>query len=304
MNRTYKPANECPICRNLRPLSDHLYELGEFCIFLGNTVVYEEDDLKREIHTTVIGDWIKLASQLEKVEINTWKYADDSASLYCSTVADQYDSDSKHFSNYSTYLTKFIFICNSLEEIYRFVSSKYDILVKQKNSGLKSGWRKPNMKAAALIDTIAKQQMPENFEHLSDNFISIFAYYQKKYKPQLSGMRGVSKNKTSYALHLVRNLRNHVAHGVFPIVYNPEYYIGEDAPILHLMGLLQHACRISAVYMQALLFKFNAGFQSYEYSNIENAHGEEFDYFIKNCTIGYLGSLHVNGEFSFATAFN
>lgn len=298
MENTLRPANKCQYCKELRPLSTHLYELAEFCSYLDNSVDHVHGEIKRKVNSTVISDWLKLASQLEKVEVNTWKFADGSP-FYCEPVADQLDSDSSHFTAYSTALTKFIFVSNALEETYRFV----DNLMDAKSTPSLKKFKMASMRVAAIIDSISTQAFPKHFDHLVDNYISVFNRYNKKYPAELGGLKGVSPKASSYTLHLVRNLRNHVAHGVFPLIDNPDYW-GEEGERERLIQLLLHSCRLSALFMQILLGKFNDGFQSYEYHQCQDAYGPEFDYFVSNCTIEYIGKLHIEGEFSFSRAFD
>lgn len=297
---TLKPSPKCKYCEELRPLSDHLYELAEFCNLLANSVEHIDSESKRNVHTTVIGDWLRLASHLEKVEVNTWKFADDSV-VYCDTAADQVASDSSHFTAYSTALTKFIFLANALEETYRFVEGQYERLADVQGIPIGKRLRRASRKAAALVDSIPKQVFPKHFDHLVTNYISIFDRYNERYKTELSGLNDTSLQSPSYGLHLVRNLRNHIAHGVFPLIDNPEYWGGEEGERERLIQLLLHSCRLGAIFMQILIGKYNYSFKSHEYFQIENAHGPEFDYFIANCTNEYIGKLHIKieGGFSF-----
>lgn len=55
--------------------------------------------------------------------------------------------------------------------------------------------------------------------------------------------------------------------------------------------------------MQILIGKSNDGFKSYKYHQCKDAYGPEFDYFIANCNIEYIGQLHIEGGFSFSRAF-
>ena len=290
-----RPSNECPICSQLRSLQDHLFEMAEFCYYLDDKAPFKEEDGIRDVRTQVIGDWLRLASQLERVEISTWKYAGDDG-RYCGTVADRYDSDAKHFTNYSTSLTRFIFVCNALEEAYRFVANHYYQVARQCGIDKKSLVHTPGMKAAYLLDQLRESELPVHFRHIAYNLIVSFTEYQRTFSPRLSGMVWVSKSDASYALHLTRNLRNHVAHGVFPLVGNFDY--SSAPPLGMLENLLFHACRVATVAMQGLLGKYCNGFHSYEYESIENAYGEEFDRFIENCTIRYSTKLHLKGDFT------
>lgn len=290
-----KPSSECPICSKLRSLQDHLFEMAEFCFYLHDTAPFEEEGSIHDVRTEVIGDWLRLASQLEQVEINTWMYAGDD-SLYCGTVADRYDSDAKHFTTYSTSLVRFIFVCNALEEAYRFVAQHYDQIAQQSRISNQNLVNTPGMKAAYLLDQLSESELPPHFRHMADNLIIWFREYEQTFTPRLSGMGRVSETDASYALHLTRNLRNHVAHAVFPLVDNFDY---SSAPSIGMLkNLLFQACRVATLSMQALLGRYCEGFYSYEYESIENGCGEEFDRFLENCTIAYSLKLHLTGDFA------
>lgn len=298
-----KQTKKCEVCCNLRPLSSHLYELSEYCNYLNNIKAFKDKDSNTNVSSVIIGDWLKLASQLEKVEINTWKFADDSG-FCCGTMADRQDSDSKHFSDYSTVLIKFIFVCNSLEETYRFVASNYDELPEIKKIPENRRFQKPSMKAAYLVDKMRPAELPTDFDHFFDKFLRFFELYQDRYSPEMSGMQKVKKTDISFGLHLVRNLRNHVAHGVFPLIDNPEYYFGDEGLKEYLMKLLLGASRIGGNYIQMLMSKFNSGFQSAEYQHADDTDEDDSEYFLRNCTVDYGLRLHKIGEFSFENPFN
>lgn len=286
----------CPICNTLRPLSDHLYEMFLFCMYLENSIVYSESDETREVHTLVIGNWLRLASQLETVEINAWKFAEDNA-LWCSTVADRYDIDSKMFTIYSTTLTRFIYVCYALEETYRFVSPNYLELIKKCNQKQSKKIKKCSIQSAYLIDQLNEEELPAHFDHIVGNFTFYFDKYYQYQKPVLTGLNGATKKNPSYGLHLIRNLRNHVAHGLFPLMNE---FIEPDEPpsISVLVNVLYCASRSAILYIQALIKKYCNEFKSYEYKANENGYGEEFDNFIENCTMRYALSLHKQGKFS------
>ena len=83
-----QPPSPCPICSKTREVSEHLIEVGLAASFLGNTSTYESEHGTVTIRTETIGDWFKLAAQLEKVEVNTWKFESSDAGYYCGTAAD------------------------------------------------------------------------------------------------------------------------------------------------------------------------------------------------------------------------
>lgn len=101
----------------------------------------------------------------------------------------------------------------------------------------------------------------------------------------------------SYGLQLVRNVRNHVAHGVFPLLENPEYSMNDD----HLarrntINLLNQCTRIGAIGIQLMLAIDNDGFHSILYGE----HCDDFDYgtyFSENMNREYLVNLHRSQDF-------
>lgn len=300
-------SEECEICSQVRPLSKHLYELGQFCFYLDNTSrrSSDEKDSDEEIEyakTTVISDWLILASRVERVDVDTWKHA-PSSDVYCEPLIEMHHSDSQSFSNYATALTKFLFISNSLEEAYRFASHKYDEYAKLTN--LQKKLRTPSMQMCALIDLMSTSELPMHFQHLANNFTAMYNQYVRLHSPpKLSGMNSVDGKNISYCLHLIRNLRNQVAHGDFPLNKYIDPLDNEDGLEL-LRYLLAHASRISALYIQMLLKKYNEGFLSYEYKMTEGARDncESFEYFIENCNLNYITNLHISGEFSLAAPY-
>ncbi|MDN3685526.1 hypothetical protein QW180_26115 [Vibrio sinaloensis] len=71
-----------------------------------------------EAHTESIAKWLKLASQLDNVQLNPFRY--EEAHYWCESAGDELDSDASHNSSIITPLTRFLFISNALEETYRF----------------------------------------------------------------------------------------------------------------------------------------------------------------------------------------
>ena len=260
---------------------------------LDNTNEYKRNGSIRFIKTQNISDWLKLAAELESVNINSWRFADTESAASCEPIADEYDSDSKHYTDYSTAITRFIFVCNALEEIYRFVDLHYSPIKNHRSKELKE----PSIRAAFLVENITKNELPIHFAHLIKKFTISFDFYKNKYKTHVSGVNGESSTKTSYGLHLVRNLRNYIAHGTFPLIDNPEYW-GDASTKTKLINLLTQASRVACIYIQIFLFKYNHGFQSelYDYSVRIS---DESEYFIDNCKITLALTLHTRCDFTF-----
>ncbi|AEX21969.1 hypothetical protein [Vibrio sp. EJY3] len=289
--------NKCPICSKFRNLDIHLFELAAYCESLDNTISYNTDEGVVNVHTQTIGEWLKLAAQLENVKINTWKFADDSG-CYCRPAADIYDSDMKYSSSYSTALTRFIFVSNALEEMYRYVVPFYNKSETVKNKNL----RKPSMQTTALIDICDESELPQHFHHKVDSLTKSIQMCSSIRNKPLTGMKGVKPSDYSYGLHLIRNIRNYVAHGVFPIANNPELDLDFEQ-FEALNAVLLNACRAICFYIQVLLNKYNQGMQSYDHDQAASGVGKEFDYFRKHCTPELALNLHLMGGFSFQDPF-
>lgn len=290
----------CPICSETRGLAEHLIEVGLAADYLGNTSTYESEHGVAKIKTETIGGWLKLAAQLEKVEVNTWKFESSGASLYCGTVADNIDAHAEHYTAHATALTRFMFVCNGLEETFRFIDHLYGPLSVRKRIANGQHKRTSSLRAVALLDDLFERKgtsaAPRDFEHHCGNFIGFFDRYRAGHKAAVCGIDLGAENRLTYTLQLVRNLRNHVAHGTFPLGPPADYGGYEDSEELVLM--LRHACRVSALYIQIILRWFSTGFESYEYNCILNAYGKEFDRFIEKCTLQYIQNLHVKSDFA------
>ncbi len=303
MNRKTGPPEfgnqDCPICKNVRGLSEHLVELGQAAEFLGNQSPYTSEHGSVQIRTETIGEWLQLASKLEKVQVDAWKFGDEGAS-YCETIADSLNEHSKHYSDHATALTRFIFVCNGLEETYRFIDHLYVPLANKKGLAPGSRKRTSSLRAIALLDDLFDRSgsavLPREFDHLAGNFVKLFRNYTARHKAAISGMDVDAQTRRTHALHLVRNLRNHVSHGTFPIGPPTDYGGYEDNE--ELVQLLNHGCRIAAIYIQVALHAFCEGFESYEYNAMLDANGSEFEAFVKGCTLEYVRDLHLRGKFA------
>jgi hypothetical protein len=290
---------KCPTCIQNRPLESHLFELSELCKYLGNSVEFTQHGSTRIVKTSVIGDWLKLASHLKKVDMEWWRYRDEMSEMYCPSDVDDEALDEEHFTEYSTALTRFMYVTNAMEEAYRFIDKEYHSLDSVINMPKNKRLREPSMRSAVVIDLIPKESLPESFFHIMRNLEITFGKYIKHFSLTVNGIDDVKKTDNSAGLHFIRNLRNHIAHGVFPIIDNPEYWGGEDKK-RNLLNLLFHACRASAIYIQTILLSFNDGFQSQDYFYMKDVWDEEGDYFESHCKIELAKSLHLNGSYSFA----
>lgn len=152
------------------------------------------------------------------------------------------------------------------------------------------------MQAMLILDKRNHLSVPYGFQHLTENLLKISDIYFRQFGGKLDvGDREIGDK--SYGLQLVRNVRNHVAHGVFPLLENPEYSMNAD----HLtrrntINLLNQCTRIGAIGIQLILAADNDGFQSILYE--ENCY--DFDcgsYFSKNMNSEYLINLHRSQEF-------
>lgn len=293
------PPNACPICSKTRRVSEHLIEASLAATYLANTSIFESEHGTATIRTQTIGDWFRLAAQLEKVEVNTWKFESSDAGFYCGTVADNIDAHSEHYTNHATALTRFVFVCNGLEEAYRFIDHLYAPLAAAKGVAKKDLRRTSSMRAVALLDDLFEQKglacAPRDFEHHCGNFIGLFNRYKAEHKASVGGVEAGAEKLPTFALQLVRNLRNHVAHGTFPLGPPADYGGYEDSEELILM--LRHACRVAALYTQIFFRWFGHGFQSHDYHSMRD-YGKEFERFRERCTLEYVLNLHLQSDFA------
>ena len=156
------------------------------------------------------------------------------------------------------------------------------------------------MRAVTLLDDLFEREgasaVPRDFEHHCRNFIGFFSRYKAAHNASVGGIDAGAEKLPTYALQLVRNLRNHVAHGTFPLGSPADYGGYENSEELVLM--LRHACRVAALFTQIIFRWFSPGFESYDYNSIRDAQGKEFDRFIANCTLEYILDLHQKRDFA------
>lgn len=293
------PTIVCNICSQVRGLSEHLTELGLAADYLGNTSTYVSEHGTATIKTETIGDWLRLASQLKTVEVDAWKFTADYAG-YCGTSADRIDAHSEHYTAHATALTRFMFVCNGLEEAYRFIDHLYVPFADQKRIGKGKRKRTSSLRAVELLDDLfdcnGPNVQPRDFVHLCGAFMLLFDQYKNEHSIALSGIESGAQQRPTYALQLVRNLRNHVAHGTFPLGPPTDYGGYEDSE--ELIQLLNHACRVSALYIQVIFRGYSPGFHSYEFNAMLDANGEEFERFIEKCNFEYVRNLHLKNSFA------
>lgn len=273
-----------------------------YCDYLGNerTAFNRRKGQRvvdRPVRTTTIGKWLRLASQLEKVDLNTYRYQE--AHIYCEPVDEALGSDVQHFASIATPLTRFVFVCNALEEAYRFISPTYENMYELALSTPERPeyQRSPSMQAAYLLDARRDTfPLPPDHEHLVDNLLKIASQYAAASATTLD-FGDKTQTDLSFGLNIVRNLRNHIAHGVFPILDNPEYSMGSaTSEKRNLVNLLYQLSRIAGLGIQMILACDNDGFASSEYSYVCN--DEQYgEFFRDSCNLRYLLSLHREQNF-------
>ncbi|MFH4364802.1 hypothetical protein [Vibrio diabolicus] len=295
---------QCEKCAEFREITLHLHELYMVCDLLENKrPVYRFHKNKlsetRSAETTNIAKWLKLASQLESVSLNAFQYED--SHFWCKPIGDELDSDAAHHSSIITPLTRFIFISNALEETYRFISEIYEERYKEILNLKPKQERKRTYSGQItwLMDMFESDfRKPRHYEHK----VELYRKHLVEYERIFNGHFDVSLkdcNKLSYGLSLVRNIRNHIAHAVFPIVDNPEYS-GESLS-LEIRNLvirtLLHSARIATLNIQMILSFSAYGFESpsYHYLCAEPELGKLYK---KSISFEYLNNLHITQFFA------
>lgn len=269
----------------MRSLRNHLYELARICELLDNANMYVDGDGTRLIRTRDLGQWLKLAAELSHVEIDSWKFA-GADGPWCRPAAVMYTSDSDHFSEYSTLLVRFIYIYNALEELFKFLSKNYSSVSKKIKSS--------SVKCVELLNENNDIVLPKHFWHLSKNYLYFFKSYIDRFVKTVK-CDVIFNNKVSFTLDILRNVRNQIAHGTFPIAENPEYEVFHNNEMHLLTNLLAHSCRLAAIYIQVILFNYNEGFsQGYELF-VDTLTPDSVEPFLRE----HLLNLHLRTDFGF-----
>ena len=294
----------CPICSLFRELPLHLHELAIYCELLNDErSVYKKTkkniDKSGTAKTISVAKWLRLASQLESVKMNNFRY--EVAHMYCEPIADELSSNAKHDSSIATQITRFMFISNALEESYRLTSHLYE---KEYSSRLELGKeidrkRDYSAQSAWLLDEVfTSLDTPEHYYHKADDLIYLSKYYRDIFKVSFD-MDFTDTEKASRGFSVVRIIRNHIAHAVFPIVENPEFTLEFEKPENKklILSLLLKASRLAAMNIQVILgFSFKEfKSDSYGYFSEDPDTGQEFK---EAFGYGeYLNRLHINQDF-------
>lgn len=298
---TQKPL--CSICGSFRELPLHLHELVKYCEILDDEkpVFKIKRGRVEEIgkaKTVGIAKWLRLASQLEFVEMNTFRY--EEAHIYCEPVSDKLSSDAKHDSTLATLITRFVFILNALEEAYRLSSDIYESEIAKALRTRKKieRQRSYSTQAAWLVDEFSNTlDPPDHYFHKVDGLIELSIQYRDIFK--FSFDTDLTDGKASRGFSAVRNLRNHIAHAEFPIIENPEYaWELEDPEIKKLIcSLLLRGSRLAAMNVQLILGYSCKEFKSdhYTYFSEDPDTGEAFKEVFHSGK--YLNKLHITQKF-------
>lgn len=270
----------------MRRLDDHLYELAKISEAVGKGQVFRQGGDERVINTYEISQWLLLSAQLGSVHIDTWRYAGTDGT-WCRPSAEMYDSDSKHYSSYCTHLTRFIFAYNFFEELCKYLqpqTTQCTAASKVKSQILKVG---------KLIELNSELILPINCQHLFESFTQTVEVYKKSFNKCFD--LKLKDKGISFALDNLRVLRNHIAHGTFPIADNPDYGNYESREMFLLCTLLVKATRTIGLYTQIIYLNFNQGFNNSGTFLLGVLNNNEIDSFLSK----HLESLHLQTEFGF-----
>lgn len=304
--------------RLLRPLPLHLHELALYCRQLDNErprkpgptngskgakgsfgvkrAAGRSGATSTSVSTEAIAQWLMLCSQVDVVRTNTAQF--EEAQHYCGPIAGKQASDAMHRGSLATRLTRFVFFCNALEEVYRYVEPTYDQL---QEGGAFNGFDKKSAavttKAMAVIHELADaQSLPADFSQLVADFDKLTEKYEAGLSVRLD-LFGFETSDARNGLDLVRCLRNHVAHGTFPILENPDYSRDvSDELQATVLELLDFAVRVGALYIQLLLSLTNDSPQPAAHRTFftDDEIGTEY---APPSWSGYLLSLHCQQDF-------
>lgn len=89
----------------------------------------------------------------------------------------------------------------------------------------------------------------------------------EEFKPRKDGIgREYESNHRCRGLDIIRQLRNYISHGIFPINMNHEFN-GGFRLVGNLMRFLMMATRLALIYIQIFLLRYGDGFQKDLYLN-------------------------------------
>lgn len=295
---------QCIKCKELRSLPLHLFELSLYCDLLAcERTFFERSKGKIAAAGTVrvktIANWLRLAAQVEKVILDTHIF--QISDLYCEPVNETLIAEAQHHQQIITPLTRLIFVFNALEEAYRLCSSQYEDLYDLKCASARSTKYLKSFSAQAayvLHYSLKPEAMPRHYNHLQENLRKVAKRYSKDFHSRFDVDLDDQAPGIDYGLLLIRNLRNQIAHGVFPIIDNPDvvFSTSEIIPKRNLINLLNQASRLSAMSIQALLKLTGIVFESELY--FQQASDDEYgEYFRNSCTPDYLNDIHLKNDF-------
>lgn len=287
----------------LRKLPLHLYELSLYCNLLANqrpVFSRKKGNLLKvgDVHTNTIANWLRLAAQIETVVLDTHIF--QVADLYCDPVYESLLAEAKHHQQIITPLTRTMFTFNALEECYRLLSQPYKALYDHAIASEKSTEYLKNYSAQAAYVmrlSLYQKDMPLHYDHLVENYIKIVRVYLREFP----GKFDVNLNGSSdadYSLALIRNIRNHIAHGIFPIIDDPDSMLSDDHHIIkvNLINLLNQSTRLAALNIQLLVALAGNPFESelYRQHQLDDEYGEFFQH---QCNTEYLLNIHLINDF-------
>ncbi len=301
-----KQANQsrCAICQELRGLSLHLFELSLYCDLLGSErSVFERSKGKVKeagtVRTASIANWLRLAAQVDRVILDTHIF--QVSDIYCEPVNDALNAEAQHHQQIITPLTRLIFVFNALEDTYRLFSARYEKLYTQRSASARPAKYLKSYSAQAayiLRYSVQPDAMPKHYDHIQDNLRKISKRYSKDFHGRFDIDLDDQSPGIDYGLSLIRNLRNQIAHGVFPIIDNPDESISASEVITkrNLINLLNQAARLSAMSIQAFLKLAAIPFESALYFQqvLDEEYGEHFR---NMCTQDYLNNIHLMNDF-------
>lgn len=282
----------CPICKKSRHLRLHAYELSEFCFYLDNTSIYEKNNRRTNqkvsvtAETDVVGKWLRLGADLNSIDVAFESHQSISA-FACDTHYEMLEDESRLISEYSTAITRFIYVCNAMEELYRFVERHY--------SG--GNLNDASVKCCKILSNLKTSSYPNNFSHFCNNFDIKFKRFINR--------NGIDLNEEESGvgryLHSVRELRNLMLHGKFPLSVAYDIPQDSNSSSFEMITLLNSAIRVQLLVTQALLFEFNNGINSRKYHDLNIMIQEEQDSDLSSFGVDYLRHLHEESDFSLSS---
>lgn len=152
-----------------------------------------------------------------------------------------------------------------------------------------------------MIDSIPHDNIPLNFKHYANNLSIKYHRYIKRINSELNNTLSLNDKDIGYSHCILRNIRNFVSHGSFPLQYGTSYM--DEKLAGEIVDLLMAAIRMICLFIQTTVLNFcdkmeSSLYDEYLESAEEKPHENKSIYFITNFNINLSKNLHYKNKYN------